>query len=537
MFYILIMPWGKAEDELQNYTVFPNTDKYCPNVSWNMGNRFEWGGAQTGALWCNQDDACHGFAVYSNGQSGWLFRQGCQATPKSPAQGTTFYEKKSTSFRKASQPDLNADGVISDPVTKVKIHDWSGDRKTSLNPGYHNCGSDPVYKSCNTSDGIFVPLGWTAEVSNDCERVTNHGFFDGKEGDLYDGIPLQNYSMPANTDDCVIVQNLGFDVKRFFSSMTTKGVETEDAVKIRQKWCSKPENVNDILCTNFYNSPEAKAAGYNYNSTKFEIVRNQPNWQISASNRTFINELIRGTDQSLKQRAIDLVGAYCNTPAGEAQADGVCACANVVKYGAACLTTKSTIPGCAELKATLGSLPQGAKVAFSDVFCASTDCVTETIGGSALLPGWAGKNCPDIQQCVQTFNDVNFVNSPVRAECNQVLNITGVPPPPASGGTPPASGGTPPASGGTPPASGGTPPASGGTPPASRGTPPASGGTPPASGGTPPASGGTPPASEDTLWAADTIPGLDTKPKQIGFILIIICCCMIIFGIVLYLLK
>jgi hypothetical protein len=36
------------------------------------------------------------------------------------------------------------------------------------------------------------------------------------------------------------------------------------------------------------------------------------------------------------------------------------------------------------------------------------------------------------------------------------------------------------------------------------------------------------------LWSADTIPGLDTKNKQVGFlffIFIICCCCLVVIGI------
>jgi len=211
----------------------------------------------------------------------------------------------------------------------------------------------------------------------------------------------------------------------------SKFIHPADALKIKHNWCiANTTNINDPKCTNFYATPEAAAAGYHYDQDLFYMCKNDPNWFQQSSCRTAINNAVKGTNESIRQQAKDLVTNYCNTDAGKNQSDGLCGCFNVMKYGGQCLTSQAGIPGCRELKATVGDLPPGAQVAFADKFCASDVCVTQALGNAALLPDYTqGKQCPNIAQCVQDFRQANFQGSQIDASCKNTVNITGVPAP------------------------------------------------------------------------------------------------------------
>ena len=499
------MGWTAPQPEINNYTMEEGI-----NHPGSIGGYYsQWYNEETLAWACNQRDDCAGFIFNKPvGRGGWTFSYSGMRPGVSDARYRSW-RKKSTSWRKADNPDTNVEGVLPKGEIQSKITGlgWSGPEDYKIGLGNTCCGS-AGYPQCNNMNTYKIPLGWKWMITNDhIEKGTEvEGHWNranmGWDGQTY-SLDRPEYHGMMDRDDCVLAQNIGFDVAANFTSMVSKGVHPSDALKIRHNWCNKQENIDNPLCTNFYSTPEAAAAGYRYDQDLFYMCKSSPTWFQKTSCRTAFNNAVKGTNESLRQQAKDAISAYCNTPAGENQADGLCGCANVMKYGGLCLTTKAGIPGCRELKATIGDLPAGAQVAFADKFCASDVCVTQALGNAALLPDYtAGKQCPSITQCVQDFRNANFQGSQIDASCRNTVNITGVaaPAPAAAPVTAPATAPAPAAAPATAPAT-----------TTSIATP--SGGATPA-GATPAAAT---PAASDLLFK-DPTGYLDTRNKQMGAI-------------------
>ena len=516
------MGWSAPPPELSNYDCYDNKDDARQGGSDLAYN--PWYSEEVQAWVCNQRDDCKGFVVHKDrGSGGWFKKTNAEDVPSLYRTNRKTCIKKNYGYRKADNPDTNVEGVLPRDQTQTRVQasgfrDWND---YSFGSGTTCCGQ-PGYPKCNDMNAYKIPLGFKWMITNDGILNGNNveGYWDrpdmGWTGQAYD-LDRPNYHGMMDRDDCALIQNIGFDVEYNFDSMVSKNVHPADALKIKANWCKKAENIDKAKCASFYATPEAKAAGYNYDIDKFYMCKADPNWFQKASCRTAFNNAVKGSDQSLRQQAKDSITAYCDTDAGKNQSDGLCGCYNVMKYGGACLTSQAGIPGCKELKATVGDLPPGAQVAFADKFCASDVCVTQALGNAALLPDYTqGKQCPNITQCVQDFRNANFQGSQVDASCKNTVSITGVAPPAPPAGPAPAPASGKPAAG-TPAA--GTPAA--GTPAA--GTPAA--GTPAA--GTPAA--GTPAAPE----ASTPIPAgkstfvdnyINTPQKQYAFI----GCCVVL---------
>ena len=440
------MGWSAPPPELNNYTVKDNTNRPGSSgagcVVGGVCTYKTWLGPEDLAWICNQDDGCWGFIFNkAQGYGGWLIgTQGLK--PEVTDNRIATYQKKATNWRKANQPDTSVEGVLPDDQRKTKFKfcqydggtDCRGDKAvwTASPLGIFGCNG----ANCGANDVVSykIPLGFKFLASNDAIGQNEvEGYFNrgGAGAPGYFVMDQPNYHGMRNRMDSGMLQNVGFDVLANFDTMVSKGVDPADVLPIKHNFCkASTTNINTAQCTNFYATPEANAAGYRYDQDLFYLCKNDPNWFQQTSCRTAFNNAVKGTNESLRQQAKDSISAYCNTQAGETQADGLCGCANVMKYASQCLTTKATIPGCRELKATVGDLPPGAQVAFADKFCASDVCVTQALGNAALLPDYTpGKQCPNITQCVQDFRNANFQGSQVDASCKNTVNITGVAPP------------------------------------------------------------------------------------------------------------
>ena len=511
--------------ELSNYTCYDNKDDKYQGGSDLASN--PWYSEEIQAWVCNQRNDCKGFVfAKDSGHGGWFKKTNAEDVPSKSDNRRRTCVKKDYNWRKADNPDTSNLSILSRDQTKTRFIAWgtswtpAGD--TIVNTGTTCCGQ-PGYPSCNGMNQYRVPLGWKWMMTDNGILNGNNveGYWDrnnmGWDGTKYDLDRPNNHGM-TDRDDCILAQNIGFDIPANWDTMVSKGVHPDDALQIKHNWCNaNTDNINTAKCTNFYATPEAAAAGFHYDQDLFYMCKNDPQWFQKSACRTAINNGVKGTNESVRQQSKDLVKGYCNTPDGENQSDGICGCANVVKYAGRCLTDKAGIPGCKELKSTVGDLPPSAQVAFSDMFCASDVCVTQALGDAALLPSYTqGKQCPNITQCIQDFRNANFQGSQIDASCKNTVNITGVAAPaPAAGPAPAAS--TPAAS--TPAAS--TPTAS--TPAAS--TPAAA----PAAG--PTITNATP--SSNTPIPAGKFAFVDqyapTPQKQyalIGCIIIIILCCL-----------
>jgi len=456
------MPWAPPQPELNNYSQKQGVERAGSNNGPDCGRGVctfkEWLGPEELAWVCNQEDNCWGFQFAKfQGHGGWLFNK-ANLRPETSNTKYDIYEKKSTTWRKAADPDTSVEGVLPKDETQSKIngYGWSTNNDYSIGLGLVYC-RETGYPKCNQMNSYRIPLGWKWMIGND--NIANNaveGYWNrdnmGWDGQFYT-LDYPNDHGVKDRDDSVLAQNIGFDVKANWNSMVSKGVHPEDALKIKHNWCKTSiTNLNDANCTNYYATPEAAAAGYRYDTDMFELCKADPAWFNKASCRTAFNNAVKGTNESLRQQAKDKVTAYCDTNDGATQVDGLCGCYNVMKYGRACLGDKAALPGCRELKSTIGDLPPGAQASFADKFCASDVCVTQALGNAALLPDYTqGKQCPSIAMCVQDFRNASLTNSPVKAECRNTLNITGLPGP-AAAAVPP----TPPPSGAAAGSTGGT---------------------------------------------------------------------------------
>jgi len=462
---------------------------------------------------CNQDDGCWGF-VYNKqqGYGGWLLGTG-GLRPEIAEPRTDIYEKNRVASRKADQGDISNPSILPKNQSTTRIHARHGNPGStwddySINTGV-TCAGMAGYPRANDMDGYRIPLGWKWMIIDGSGSIESyHDRENGGQGGEWT-LDSPTWHNMLNKDDCVLAQNVGFDIDANFDSMVSKFVTPEDATIIKYNWCRKEENIEKVKCTNFFSTPEALAKGYNYNTEMANICNTKTDWYTRGSCRAIINENVKGNNASLKQQGQDKVAAYCNTTAGETQADGICACYNVTKHGAKCLTDKKGVPGCSELYATIGDLPGGAQVAFSDTFCASTSCVSQALNGSAvLLPSYtASKTCPNIQQCIADYRGANFQGASVSQECKNTLSISGVPPPPGAPPPPPPSGG------GSPPP---PPPPSGG------------GASPPSSDGSTPPSGELFTTNEYVTKYADTRERQEYGLGGISCFLFLCCCCLFI---------
>ena len=431
-----------------------------------------------------------------------------------PNSGQMIYLKKQKGDAfKIDKMYANNEGVIPNNQTGVTLLNGSNAYYKEKRSGMF-IGSQTYSNRANSATEIKAPLGWRYIIcDNDIRGDSKHNWHTGWSIQQNKTPNVVNHIADGAWDDSLAVWNVGFDVEQNFDTMISQGIDPADAAIIKHNWCQKSiDNINNPKCSNFYSTPESAAAGYKYDQDLFYLCKNDPQWFTKSACRTAINNGVKGTNESIRQQSKDLVTGYCGTPDGENQSDGLCGCANVMKYAGRCLSDKGSIPGCKELKATVGDLPPGAQVAFTDKFCASDVCVTQALGNAALLPDYTpGKQCPNITQCVQDFRNANFQGSQIDASCKNTVNITGVAAPaPGAGPAPPAS---------TPAAS--TPAASGGSAPAAL----------------------TPTSTDTTNSASTPIPPgksafvdnyANTPQKQyalIGCIIIIILCCLaFLFG-------
>lgn len=497
--------------ELDNYTGYDNKDSGGNDIA-----HAPWYGQDEMAWVCNQRDDCKGFSFDKcAGHGGWFKNMNIPTVPTGTNNCIKHFVKKDWNWRKANNPDTSNPSILprDQMATRFKAKYWGSafdPPPIKVSTGKTCCGTAD-YPNCNRMDGYKVPLGWKWMITNDdiTNGTTMEGYWDRDNMGWGDQTTAWWPDHPVNhgitnSDDCILAQNIGFDVPANWSTMVSKGIDPADALQIKHRWCiANKTNIKDAKCTNFYATPEAAAAGFNFDQDFYYMCSADPSWMNDSSCRSSINQAVKGSIASTRQQAKDLISAYCNTDAGKNQVDGICGCYNVTKYGGECLTTQKTIPGCRELNTTIGDLPAGAQVAFSDKFCASDVCVTQALGNNTvLLPEYTqGKQCPSIVQCVQDFRNANFQGSQVDASCKNTLNITGVPAP--------------------------SPPAAPIPPP---GTPPPPPGTPPPPPGTPPPAGVTETPVVLPVPALKSV--LNTPKKQYagigGLVLFLVCCCIII---------
>jgi hypothetical protein len=490
---------------LDNYTLTPSTDAQAANMS-----RFKWVNDWEMAYICNQMDDCPAFLKAKNNQApvngvtgGGYMRKGSIGQRVA----STYWDSwiKKGSVRKVSEHKPNEPSVLENPVTKVSFFDGANFDGTEWKHGrgFVNGGGFPGE---DRQGSIRVPLGYRFLGF---EHLMNSDNSTNGAGNTISAVGPADLSMSQlqakgvlDNISSYIIEQIPFDVQANFFTMTSSGkIDPQDVQLIRRAYCTNISTIDSQECKLFSADP---ANMFDFDVVKTNLCNQNPNWHTDPRCVSTINTAQKTGSQAGKDTATEMVRVLCEAD----PRNPLCGCYNVTKHGTQCIRDPNLkdLPGCQGLFTDFGSLPSSYGAVDSDKFCASDDCITKAYsGGTSLLPRprSASDTCPPIQKCIQDFRGANFDQSALDASCKLQLNISS---PPAAGGVVPAAGGLVPAAGGLVPAAGGVPVAGGG------------------GGGAP--SGSPPPSSEeDTLWPADTIPGLDTKSKQIGLIVFIICCC------------
>ena len=294
----------------------------------------------------------------------------------------------------------------------------------------------------------------------------------------------------------------------FNDNLGSQYLEPSSWAQAKLEYCSAESNIDKSECKNYYADSRT---GASWNTVKLGFCEGDK-VATNSSCLTTVNNSFKSTesrDDVNKGIASTLVRNFCTSN----PTNDKCACWNATQNGYKCISdnTKSTLPGCVALKIAFGKLPHAAAVLSADTFCSSNDCVGRALQDAVFMPAARApsQSCPNIQACIQDFNNSTITGSQIDASCTNTLKLSGTPSAP------------------------GTTPTAPRTTPTAQGTTPTAQGTTPTAPGTMPTAPGTTPAASDTLWPADTIPGLDTKPKQIGLIIFIIlcCCCLLLLGI------
>jgi hypothetical protein len=494
---------------LDNYD-FVDSVEVRANPNANI-SRFKWVNDWEMAYICNQMDDCPAFIKAKNNQApvngvtgGGYLRKGSSVSEQVSSTYWKSWMKKG-SVRKVWEHKPNEPSVLETPVTKVSFFDGANFDGTEWKHGrgFVNGGGFPGE---DRQGSIRVPLGYRFLGF---EHLMNSDNSTNGAGNTISAVGPADLSMSQLQANGVldnissyIIEQIPFDVQANFFTMTSSGkIDPQDVQLIRRAYCTNISTIDSQECKLFSADP---ANMFDFDVVKTNLCNQNANWHTDPRCVSAINTAQKTGSQAGKDTATEMVRVLCEA----SPTNSLCGCYNVTKHGTQCIRDANlkNLPGCQGLFTDFGSLPSSYGAVDSDKFCSSDDCITKAYsGGSALLPRprSASDTCPPIQKCIQDFRGASFDQSALDASCKLQLNIS-------TGTTPPAAGTTPPAAGTTPPAAGTTPPAAGTTPPAA---------------GSPP-SGSPPPSSdEDTLWPADTIPGLDTKSKQIGLIVFIICCC------------
>lgn len=239
--------------ELNNYTFADNTDETGGGGT-DLAPMNRWLSSEDLAWVCNQRDDCKGF-VFDKiaGYGGWLKRT---ANPKPGVTSRQLYAKKDTNWRKADNPDTSNPSILPLDQMKTRMAAWG----TNFAPGGDysfnvgkTCAGQAGYPTANQMDQYKVPLGWKWMITDDnIEKASAvegywHRANNGWDGTRYDLDKPNGHGM-QNKDDCVLAQNIGFDVQSNWDTMVQKGIDTDDATKIKQRWCDA-NNMTNPKCT------------------------------------------------------------------------------------------------------------------------------------------------------------------------------------------------------------------------------------------------------------------------------------------------
>jgi hypothetical protein len=518
---------------LDNYTFTPSTDAHAANMS-----RFKWINDWEMAYICNQMDDCPAFLKAKNNQApvngvqgGGYMRKGSIGQRVA----STYWDSwiKKGSVQKVSEHKPNEPSVLETPVTKVSFFDGGNFDGTEWKHGRGFVNGN--FTGDDHQGSIRVPLGYRFigfEHYMNSDNSTNGA--GNTTGIRVGPVDLSMSQLQANgvldNISSYIIEQIPFDIEANWDRMTVGYIDPTDQALIKANFCRStgPDRLvgSRADCKTILGTPEYNLQLVNKCAadTSFGWINNR---QIVDTLKT----IVRGGEEHSGE-VVDLFNMYCRggdgtqmKSTGGHRTDKRCACINASDFGISgtsnCFDDGiKDFPGCKTgpyygdaTTAHVGlvdkfrpvvTYPDQAMVATAiSSFNADTGCLVEACSTTIAGANTSDMMLSTMQSACRNVN-MTFCGAPINigAAQDSPIQVTQN----CTSGTPPGSGTS-----------------------TAVGSAPQPGGTPPS--GTP--DSGAPPSS-DTLWPADTVPGLDTKPKQIGllfFIFIIcLCCCLMIVG-------
>ena len=464
------MPWS-APVETNNYDVYDNKDDALQATS-DLGFHRWISDPEIASFMCNQDDNCNGFVMDKNGSGVWFKKTNNERVPSKNANNRKTYVKKSTSWEKAANPDTTRDGVLPDNERKTQFLACKNVNERDNTCWLSNAKNVKVGASCdgdrvfvNDTVGFKIPLGFRYFVNDSGGGLfnTDGGFWSSYQGNGRDtpGDKVFDSGM-RNKSDCMVLQNVGFDVDQYWDTMTQtpNNVHPDDAAKIKENWCRSRNRTIDELTTNTNKNRCVQALGNQDEYTKEVINRcsELSDWTKVGKCMDIVTREIQNNAANAGQ-ARTMVQRYCRGDPNNKKGMGpgrntqLCACMNASDFGFAdpdnnvnntCYAPdKQNLPGCTDLILKTTKLVSNSLVPSSVLWAIQTSVNdTGTIADSCATArqacdGTNSQACvlpyqPSSARIENTFNICAQVaqaqisqDSPVNQVCGFTTNLGG----------------------------------------------------------------------------------------------------------------
>jgi len=492
-----------APPSVNNYTKFANhlmngsgNSYYSDRYAYEGGDHDDAKISEIAAWLCNQTDNCRGFMRRRTNFEFWLWlaseHGGVNTLSHSPSTDTSLdvYVKSDQPARKANNPDTSDPSILSNPRTKIIYNNpndnynngsgvGSGGLYGSGHPGFTALPTvSTLDVSYNGMNEVKVPLGWRFLEGD-------NGWASGQNGCCHFTVLEGNNQLYTNLNhnqDGVLIENRGFDVLAHWDDMVSLGVDSDDAERIKERWCNAVTSIQTLAdnaskCQGAYNDRHSGQGVAMYNQKLLTLCA-ATSWNTQAACKTAVHDAIANGDTNSGQ-GLTMLQKYCRGGDGSdpkgigagrsttGLGSQLCGCLNAKDFGivsvppSANCYTYPNMAGCTQVVAkTQGvvnySTPAGV-VAFnsavSDLGKLATDCTTARSACNSA--GCVIPYNPNAMNVTEIINICNMIsnqglaqNSPVRQTCN-IANTINTPGP---AGTPSVTTGNTPGALGGPPA-------------------------------------------------------------------------------------
>jgi len=505
--------WSYPANELTNYTRSDNISiegldgTHHFDVLWDTPELMAWK--------CNQSDNCWGFTHIKNSSNGGFYiirdSNDTDYLTTTKAQNNNLretYRKKGNNWRKARDPDTSDPSILSQSRTNVRLYvdgfpsegtgvscysGATGREYDLTKPGtisydsgtYNNAVSNPYWGNGGTNEGFadnsisgyFIPLGWKYTFAANAYYMQGEFQDYGYQGTLgrrligNDAGGCLHMSSTLGMNDKLstgILQNIGFDIKAHWIDMEDKGVDSDDAKRIRVNYCNNVSTVNDLYqikagmssdgsdCLGAYNALYGANAQNIFDAKLLSVCSSGGNWQGDPICQSKISNIIQNNvNNANASTALGLLQKFCRGGDGSdpkgigpgrsqtGTGNLLCACLNAHDFGlggtneVSCYTYPNMY-GCAEVVSKTQdvinySTPQGITQFKNSVgdpgqltgYCQTARQACGASSSACVIP--YQPNAQNITLITQICSFVNeaeiLVNSPITNKCTPSVTV------------------------------------------------------------------------------------------------------------------